>query len=239
MMSTRAATRTAGILFVVADLAGFSAAFLEQPVRDDPLVLSTVAAHRATLTGGATAELVMGLACVAIAVVLYPVLRGHGERLALGYVVSRTIEGGLYALSVVGLLTLVSISRDAPPAAQQLAELAGTARDWTNDAVLYVPFALSAAILSAALYRPALVPRWLSGSGIVGALLYLGTGVAAMYGVKSGSAVLQAGVVPLALQELVLAIWLIVRGVNERVEAAPSRSDALTTRHLPTPTAMR
>lgn len=94
-MNTRAAARTAGILFVVADGAGIAAGSLENRVRNDPIDLASVATHRTSLESAATLELIMAVACVTIAVVLYPVLRRWSERLALGYLVCRTVEGVL------------------------------------------------------------------------------------------------------------------------------------------------
>ena len=224
-MNTRAAARTAGILFVVADGAGIAAGGLENRVRNDPIDLASVATHRTSLESAATQELIMAVACVTIAVVLYPVLRRWSERLALGYVVCRTVEGVLYAISVVGLLTVVALGREGRADSRQLAGLVRTTRDWNNFALLYMTFAISAAVLSVALYRSVLVPRWLAGWGIVGAVLYFASGLAVVFGLAADSSTQTAGAAALAAQELVLAIWLIVRGFDERVRVASRTPD--------------
>jgi hypothetical protein len=58
------------------------------------------------------------------------------------------------------------------------------------------------------------VPRWLSGWGLIGAVLYLSAAVLVLYGLQPGSATQLLLDVPLGLQEMALAGWLIVRGFS-------------------------
>jgi len=64
-------------------------------------------------------------------------------------------------------------------------------------------------------YQSKLIPGWLSVWGLIGAMLYLTSGLFAMFSVDFG--ILEA---PLALQEMVLAVWLIVKGFNPSSETA-------------------
>ena len=75
-------------------------------------------------------------------------------------------------------------------------------------------FTVSALILNYALYRARLVPRWLSGWGLAGAVLYLAAGVAVLYGLEPMSATQNVLQAPLGLQEMVFAVWLIVKGFD-------------------------
>jgi hypothetical protein len=83
-------------------------------------------------------------------------------------------------------------------------------RDWVNYAAERFVFALSAVILNYALYRARLVPRWLSVWGLLGGALWLVTSVMVLYGLDPSSTTVPAA--PIGLQEMVLAVWLIVRG---------------------------
>ena len=67
----------------------------------------------------------------------------------------------------------------------------------------------SAVMIYYLFYRSKLIPRWLSGWGLIGAILYLAAPVSAMFGFA-----LESLMLPLAIQEMVLAVWLIVKGFN-------------------------
>ncbi len=75
--------------------------------------------------------------------------------------------------------------------------------------ILDIVFSLGALMIYYLFYRSKLIPDWLSVWGLLGAVLYLSSGLFTMFGVNFG--ILEA---PLALQEMVLAVWLIVKGFN-------------------------
>ena len=174
--------------------------------------------------------LIMGVALVGVSIVIYPVLRRHSERLALGYVVARTVESVFYVMDAVLLLTLLTVSRGfvdagAPDAShfQAVGDSVLGARDWAGNALLdLTAFGLSALILNYALYGARLVPRWLSVWGLAGASLYMTAGAMVMYGLEPLSTTRVMLDAPLGLQEMALAIWLIGKGFNApAVVAAP------------------
>jgi Domain of unknown function (DUF4386) len=77
------------------------------------------------------------------------------------------------------------------------------------DQLISIPFALGALVFSLLLYQSRLVPRWLSTWGLVGAALYIVPPLGSMFGLSLG--LLMA---PLAVQEMVMAVWLIAKGFN-------------------------
>ncbi len=85
-----------------------------------------------------------------------------------------------------------------------------------------IVFSLSALILNYILYRSKLIPRWLSGWGLIGATLYLGSGFLPLFGHDPRSTIYLLMEAPLALQEMVLAVWLIVKGFNPSAIASGS-----------------
>ena len=104
------------------------------------------------------------------------------------------------------------------------------ARDWAGGALGVVAFSVSALILNYVLRRADLVPRWLASWGLAAAVLYLATGVMVLYGLEPLSATQTLLQLPLAVQEMVFAIWLIVKGFNPTVLDAPRRASR-PTRH--------
>ncbi|ROO50740.1 uncharacterized protein DUF4386 [Micromonospora sp. Llam0] len=223
-MNHRTTARVVGSLFIVATLAGLAAAVVEQPILappDDYLPWMSRNADR--VITGAFLELIMATAVVAIPVAAYPVLRCFSERLALGYVIARAVEGMILLAATTGLLTMLTVGQqfaaanpaDAPHI-QTLGDVVMAARDWAGHTVLStVAFPMAALILNTALYRARLVPRWLAGWGLLGAILYWSAGIGVLVEVvepfRPSQIVL---VLPLAVQEMALAAWLIAKGFD-------------------------
>ena len=235
-MTGRATARPIGVLFIVASGAGVLSGLIQQPVVDAEDYLTAAARHDTRVATGALFEIVMYVAIAAIAVLLYPVLKRYSERLALGYAVARTIEVVVFVVgSVLISLMLLSVGQDfataGSPAGSQF-QTVGNAlvagRDWANAALAVVAFSVSALILNYVLRRADLVPRWLASWGLVGAVLYLATGVMVIYGLEPFSAPQTLLQLPLAVQEIAFAVWLIVKGFNPTALDAPPRRHAVT-----------
>ena len=84
------------------------------------------------------------------------------------------------------------------------------------------PYGLGVLILNYALYQSELVPRWLSVWGLVGGALILTMGLLRLFGYP---VIFLA--IPIILNELVLAIWLIVKGFNSSAIASESVKTAM------------
>jgi hypothetical protein len=224
----RNTARIVGGLFIAATVAGVLGLTLQESVIGAPDYLTRASRNETQVATGALLQLIMGIAVVGVAVAVYPVLRRHGERLALAYVAARSIEAMIYVIGTIGLLSLVSLSRQfvsagAPEASQfqVVGAMVLAERDWGGHAVLDVTaFPLSALILNYGLYRARLVPRWLSAAGLAGATAYLAAGVLVLYGLEPFSVTQILLAAPLGLQELVLAAWLIVRGFTTQASAS-------------------
>jgi hypothetical protein len=221
-ISPRTTARVVGWLFIVATLAGIASLALVQPVLDASDYLSKASASENRLATGVLLELVMGTAAVAIAVVIYPVLRRSSQRLALGFVAARTLEAVIYLIDAIAVLTLLAVSGDFVDAGtpesspfQPLGAALLAVRNSGGNVILDVTaFSISALILNVALYRAGLVPRWLSVWGLIGAVVYMGAAVMVLYGLEPGSTTQMLLDVPLGVQEMALALWLIIRGFN-------------------------
>ena len=173
-MTDRATGRLVGGLFIAATVAGVLALVLHEPAGDAHDYLIGVGSNGGRVATAALLELIMGIAVVAIAVAIYPILARSGPRMALAYVVARAAEGLLIVIGTVGSLSLLTTGRayvevqasDASLLALGDALLAE--RVWVWGAVEPIVFALSAVILNVVLSRARLVPRWLSLWGLLG-----------------------------------------------------------------------
>jgi hypothetical protein len=220
VMTHRTTARVVGGLFIVGTVAGVLGLVLEQPIVDTPDYLARISMNEARLATGAVLELVMGSAMIAIAVAIYPVLRHFSERLALGYVAARMMETVIIVIGTISLLTLLTVSRESVESGaaddslhQALGDMLLAARDWGGHAVLDVTaFPLSALILNYTLYRARLVPPMLAIWGLLGAASYWAAGVSVLYGAEPFTPIQILLGVPLAVQEMALAVWLILKG---------------------------
>ena len=207
------------------------AVVLLQPVVSAPDYLAKASLSANRVATGALFELINHIAVVAIAVAIYPTLRRFSQRLAVGYVAARSIEAVLFAIGTMQLLTLVTVSREfvaagAPPTShfQTLGGLLLAGHDWDQAALAFIAFGLGALLLNYALYRARLVPRWLSGWGLAGAALILAARVLVIYGLDLSSATQMVLDAPIAAQEMVFAVWLIVKGFHAPAVPEPQGS---------------
>jgi Domain of unknown function (DUF4386) len=106
-MTNRTTARVVGGLFIAADVAGVLAVVLLQPIFGAHDYVTEASLNGKRVATGALLELIMGFAVVGIAIAIYSVLRRFSERLALGYVVVRTMEGMLNVISAIGGLILL------------------------------------------------------------------------------------------------------------------------------------
>lgn len=220
MREHKTAAVTAGVLYIIGTVSGVLTKFLVQgPIQeaDDPLAYA--AAHADRVVTGALLVLVMGLALVFVPVVLFPILRRLDEVLAIGYLTVRgAVEATCYIISMIALLLMVPVSGvmsagpgTASPAGARLGILL-IDFDAVNGVTALV-FCLGGAMFYALLYRSRIVPRWIAVWGLAAVPLYVAAYVLAMYGViGSNSGELNLLVLPLAVQEMVLGIWMIARG---------------------------
>ena len=171
-----------------------------------------------------------GAAAIGIAISLYPVLRRYNEGLALGAVGFRTAEGVLDIVGVVSLLLLITLSQQfvkagAPDSSyfQTLGALVVSGYHWVANVGKLMAFSIGALLYYIIFYRTKLVPRWLSGWGLVAAIFTMVSALLVMFGLIAPFSTAQIVLnLPILPQELVLAVWLIVKGFNPSVIASKS-----------------
>jgi hypothetical protein len=201
-----------GVLYIIGTVAGVVSVFVMAPVLNDPLVQFPANQNRVAI--GALSVLIMALALAMVPVMMFPIFKKYNETLAIGYVVFRgaleTVCHFLYPIIWLSLLTLGQeyIKVGAPQASyiQTLSTLLLGAGEWGSQ-ILNIVFSLGALMFYYFLYQTKLIPRWISGWGLIGATLYLAWPLLTLFGTE-----IEFLFIPLALQEMVLAVWLIVKG---------------------------
>lgn len=223
--SERRAAVSAGVLFITATVTNVSGTGLSRSLLDGSGYLAAVSSHADRVAAGALLELIAAVASAGIAISLYPVLKRWSASLALGSVVFRTVEAVMYLISVVSLLSLLGLSQRFASAVaadpSSFRALGDPLLELREQAGLVGVFAFSVGgfLYSYLFYRSRLVPRWLSGWGIGSiVLMFLACLLALFRQNEVTSYTILA--IPIGLQEMVLAVWLIAKGFN--APATPS-----------------
>jgi uncharacterized protein DUF4386 len=215
----RRTARVAGVLFIVATVASILGSLALGSVLEGSAYLRAVAAHDGRVTVSVVLFLMAAVSAFGTAFVLFPVLRRHAEGLAAGYVGLRIFENVLYVASAIALLMMVTVGQSdaAVGSGAREVSLAGVLllalHDWSSLIGTILFAGMGSVVLNSVLYRSLLVPRWLSLWGVLGAALLVLYGVLGILGLDVGmSSPSTLLAMPIALQEMVLAVWLIAKG---------------------------
>ena len=182
-------------------------------------MLSLVAANSSQIMGGAFFTFLMGISLMAMTIFLYPILRNDSEELALGMVLFRgALEGTSYLITTLGFLTLIALGNEYVATGVKSAALQSMGNILYQVLDLKTPlgtivFLMGATCLYIAFYRTRLIPRWLTVWGLIGVVPYLANALLHFFHVNTGLG--PALEIPLALQELVMGGWLVIKGFNQ------------------------
>jgi hypothetical protein len=243
MDSTRRTSFIAGVLFIITFVTSIPAALvLYTPVLDDANFILGAGADGGVALG-AFLEVLLIVANVGTAVVLFPVLKRQNEALALGYVGARLVECTFIAIGIVSLLAVVTLRQDAASADPGSLVVAGQSlvavHDWTF--LLgpgWVGVVGTGLILGWLMYRSGLVPRGMAMLGLVAGPVLCAGGIAVLFGViEPDSALKSLSVAPEFVWELSLGIYLTVKGFKASgVQRLQADSRVVPTAHaVPTP----
>ena len=230
MSSTRRTSIATGALFILATIAVLAAAALE-PSLTGVDSLSAVAEQPNRLAAAALLYLIAAGSSVGVAIALYPLLKQINVALALGSVVFRTIEAVFYTAAVVSLLSILPVGRQLATAPadnqapiQAIADVLLSMREHSTLVAVFA-FTLGALMYYTLFYRSRLVPRWLSGWGLAAALVMIAACLLALFSDSpvTGYTLL---ILPIAVQEMVLAVWLLVKGFSPSPPTSTASSEA-------------
>jgi hypothetical protein len=230
MNSNRKIARIAGVLFITATVASIlgNVGFLN-PILNNPDYLIKIFANENRVILGALFLLIAAFASAGIAISLYPILRRYNEGLALGSVGFRIIEGVFYIIGAISVLLLLTLSQEFVKAGAPVSSYFQTSgvlllavSNWANLTGI-LAFYLGALMYYSIFYQSKLIPRWLAGWGFVGATLGLVASMLVLFGLIGQLSTIQVVLnLPIGVQEMVLAVWLIVKGFNPSAIASGS-----------------
>ncbi len=220
MNSNRLNVVIVGILFIMATVFGIIAASIYTPVLNSPDYLIQLSANQDQIIIGTILYFFMAMSCAGIGLALYPILKKYSEGLAIGAVGFRVIEGMIQVLGAISMISLLALSREFVKAGaptnsyfQVTGAVLKAGSDWMSNGAMLLPWCIAALMYYSIFYKARLIPRWISVWGLVGITLTLISSLLMMVNPAFGTLQTVANL-PIMLQEMVFAVWLIVKGIN-------------------------
>ncbi|MEW9698573.1 DUF4386 domain-containing protein [Paenibacillus sp. SI8] len=239
MNSNKKAEKIVGVLFILAAITAIIGLILYNPILKGPDYLIKGSEHGNQVILGALMELILVISAVGTATTMFPFLRKYNETIALWHVCFRFLEAVIITVGVISVLSLLTLSREfvaagAPGTAsfQVSGTLLKAVHDWTFLLGPNFMLGINTMMYSYIFYKSKLVPRFIPILGMTGAALVFICALLVMFGVIQQVSVLGAILaLPVAANELILAVWLIVKGFNESALASLSANKKVT-RHI-------
>ena len=234
MNTNRKTAIIVGVLFIFAIVMLFIGEAFYKPILDSPDYLDNAYPNRIVVIIGILLEFTGVPAVILISVFLYPILKKHNEALALGYVGFRLFEAAILSVAYISKLSLVNVSQDYLNKGgvdasyfQYIGSSIQSVNNWagTTGLIYLIVFALGSLMLYSVLYKSKLIPRFISAWGFIAAIVLLTGSVLAnidMFTEISGLGLELIFATPIFVAEMMLSIWLIVKGFNPSAIASES-----------------
>jgi hypothetical protein len=234
--TNRKTAAVVGVLFIIGTVSGvLGGPVIGKPILDAPDYLIKISSNEGQIIIVTLLQFIMGVACAGNGLALYPILKKYNEGLAIGAVGFRIIEGVLDIVAAIGLIALLALGQEfvkagAPDSSyfQTAGVLINAGTDWLNNMAVLLSWCIGALMYYSVFYQYSLVPRWLSGWGLVGITLTIITSLLVMFRLIPPFGTIQfVANVPILLQEMVFAVWLIVKGINPSAVAPGAAKPAM------------
>ena len=175
--------RAFGVLYLITFITSIPALALYQPVLDHPVAYIAGAGRDTQILFAALLELLLIIANIGTAVVIFPIVRRQNEELALGYVTARLFECTFILVGIVSILGIITLRNQVAGSAEgTVAYTLAAIKDWT---FLLGPGWVvgwgNGLILGYLMYSSGLVPRRATWLGLIGGPLIIVSGTAVMF----------------------------------------------------------
>jgi hypothetical protein len=219
MTENRKAGIFIGALYIIGTISGMLSVVFAGTMDNSQEYFVQIVSKNGRYILGALFILCMGFSLAFIPIIIYPILKRQNKSLALGYVVFRgALETVTYIGTFVCMLMSLEIGKNINEI-ENIGILIYKLRELTTLTTTYV-FSIGAFIFYCVLYQSKLIPHWLSLWGMIAIILHLLTGILIMFGLQTTMSTVNFIMnFPIFLQEMVMAVWLIIKGFNfEKIE---------------------
>lgn len=225
MNSNKKAAKIVGVLFILAALSAVIGLNLYDPILNGPDYLIKGSKHANQVILGAVMELILVVSAIGTATTMFPLLRKYNETIALWHVCFRFLEAIIITVGIISVLSLLTLSQEFvaagapdPASFHSSGIILKAIHDWTFMLGPLFMLGINTVMYSYIFYKTKLVPRFISILGMTGATFVFVCALFVMFGVfpqiSFWGAILA---VPVAANEMILAVWLLIKGFNETV----------------------
>ncbi|WP_066295350.1 DUF4386 domain-containing protein [Bacillus sp. FJAT-29937] len=223
MNSNKKAAKIVGILFILAAVSAVAGLLLYDPILNGPNYLMNGSEHANQVVLGALMELILVVSAVGTATIMFPILRKYNDTIALWHVCFRFLEAIIITIGVISVLSLLTLSQEfialgSPDTTsfQTSGIVLHAIHDWTFLLGPNFMLGINTFMYSYIFYKTKLVPRFIPILGMTGATLIFICALFVMFGVFPQLSVWGAILaIPVAANEMILAVWLMVKGFNQ------------------------
>ncbi len=229
MTSPRKTAILVGILFVIAFIVDIVGRGMYEPILNTPEFLSQAYPAKILMTLGIVLEFIAAIAIVLIPVALFPIFKKYNEALALGYLGFRFLEGILFMFLVINSLSLLSLSKvfvNSEAADANYLQIIGASIQAQNNwatLIYIIVFTIGALMFNTVLFKYKLIPRWISVWGLIATAMLLAGALIGVFDLMDTSRIMTFLGLPFAVNEMLMAGWLIVRGFNSAASSLGKR----------------
>ncbi len=224
MISNKNTSRIAGILIITGIIAGILSIV---PSVESENFLEEVYPNKNQVLTGAIFQFFLVPIYIGFSLVLYQILRSYSKTLAIGFVGFRIMAGVFQLIGIIVLPICVFLSQNylaqATPELVFYETIGGMLqlfRDLTNHLGVILATGLGNLLLYYIFYKGKYIPVWLSLWGVIGnTLIMLASFLILFQLIEVVSIAYGIMTIPLVLQEVVLAIWLLIKGLKLPVRA--------------------
>jgi hypothetical protein len=212
-----------GVLFILAAGTAIIGLNLYNPILKDSNYLINGPEHANQVILGALMELILVVSAVGTATTMFPILRKYNETIALWHICFRFLEAIIITVGIISVLSLLTLCKEFTTiASPNIAsfEASGTVlkaiHDWTFLLGPNFMLGINTIMYSYIFYKSKLVPRFIPILGMTGSALIFLAALLEMFGVITQISIWGAILsLPIFANEMILAVWLIVKGFNE------------------------
>jgi hypothetical protein len=212
-----------GLLFIIATITAILTIVFLGSTLEKPLDFTVISENEFQIIISVVFWLILAVSVTGIGAMMYPILKKYHEGLAVGYIVLRLTESILIIIASISILSLLTLSQEYVIGNldisfyQPLGSLLMALQNWSFEIGTLIFLGLGGLFLYYPLYELRFVPRWLSGWGIIGAICILLYGLLSLFGIAD-SIVVNILAAPIAIQEMVFAVWIIFKGFKSSVD---------------------
>ncbi|MCJ8320172.1 MAG: DUF4386 domain-containing protein [Colwellia sp.] len=213
-----------GILFLFVFVTSLYGSNLVESLMYDDNYLAIAFANKTTWMLGLIIHFLSAAATIGIVMVMFPLLKQQSIYLAIGYIIFRSLEALMFVLTEIHsipVLILSQLSSNAAPESIEMLKLMGDLFQETRSFSYIIGllfFCIGSLMFYYSMFKSEIMPKWLTIWGIIAIIMAFIISTLNLFNVETPTFIAVIFYIPIALNEIIMSVWLIVKGFNNMKE---------------------